>query len=281
VPSPLPDFSAFLERFVDDELRQRVDRMGLAVNEFGYDRWGGSPASAMRMLVIVRWLYRNYFRVETSGLEHLPAGRVMVVGNHSAQLAYDGMLVAAAVALDAEPPRMLRAMIEHFFANVPLVSIVMTRVGQLTGTPENAERLLAEEDAAIMVFPEGHRGGGRVWRDRYKMMGFGQGFMRLALKTDTPIVPFGFIGGEEMCASLSRMEPLAKLMGTPYTPLSPTILPLPLPVKAYIHFGKPMHFEGAGDDEDEVIAVKVRKVEKAVARLIAKGLKKRRSIFFG
>ena len=72
MPSLLPDFSAFLERFVDDELRQRVDRMGLVVNEFGYDRWGGSPASAMRMMVIVRWLYRNYFRVETSGLEHLP-----------------------------------------------------------------------------------------------------------------------------------------------------------------------------------------------------------------
>ena len=281
MPSLLPDFSAFLERFVDDELRQRVDRMGLVVNEFGYDRWGGSPASTMRMMVIVRWLYRNYFRVETSGLEHLPRGRLMVVGNHSAQLAYDGMLVAAAAALDAEPPRMLRAMIEHFFANVPLVSILMTRVGQLTGTPENAERLLAEEDAAIMVFPEGHRGGGRVWRDRYKVLGFGQGFMRLALKTNTPIVPFGFIGGEEMCASLSRMEPLAKLIGTPYTPLSPTILPLPLPVKAYIHFGEPMHFEGASNDEDEVIAKKVRQVEKAVARLIAKGLKQRRSIFFG
>ncbi len=148
MPSLLPDFSAFLERFVDDELRRRVDRIGLAVNEFGYDRWGGSPASAMRMLVVVRWLYRNYFRVETSGLEHLPPGRMMVVGNHSAQLAYDGMLVAAAVALEAEPPRMLRAMVEYFFANVPLVSTLMNRLGQLTGTPENAERLLAEEDAA-------------------------------------------------------------------------------------------------------------------------------------
>ena len=128
--------------------------MNLAVNEFGYDRWGGSPASAMRMLLIVRWLYRNYFRVETSGLEHLPSGRVMVVGNHSAQLAYDGMLVAAAVALDAEPPRMLRAMIEYFFANVPLVSILMTRVGQLTGTPENAERLLAQNPMGRMGDPE-------------------------------------------------------------------------------------------------------------------------------
>jgi hypothetical protein len=70
-------------------------------------------------------------------------------------------------------------------------------------------------------------------------------------------------------------------MGTPYTPLSPTILPLPLPVKAFIHFGEPMHFEGASDDEDDVIGKKVRKVEKAVAALVAKGLKQRRSIFFG
>ena len=281
VGSIIPDWTAVLDNFVDDELRDRVSRMGIETNEFGYDRWGGSPEGAMRMLVVVRWLYRNYFRVETTGLENIPRGRVMLIGNHSAQLAYDGALVAAALALEAEPPRFVRAMIERFFANVPLVSILMTRLGQLTGAPQNAERLLTEDEAAVMVFPEGHRGGGKVYRDRYRIMGFGQGFMRLALATGSPIVPFAFIGGEEMVPSFSRMEPIAHAMGTPYMPLTPTVLPLPLPTKVYIHFGEPMRFEGSGDDEDEVVLPRVREVEDAVAGLIAHGLERRKSVFFG
>lgn len=277
----MPDWSAFLDALVDDELRDRVDRMGIAVNDFGYDRWGASPEQALRVLAVVRWLYRNYFRVETIGIDNIPEGRVMLIGNHSGQLAYDGMLVAAALALDAEPPRFVRAMIERFFASVPLVSVLMTRMGQLTGTPKNAERLLSQDEAAVLVFPEGERGGGRVWKDRYKVLGFGQGFMRLALDTNTPIVPFGFIGGEEMAMSLSRMEPLARLFGTPYFPLSPTLLPLPLPTKVYIHFGAPMRFSGSGDDVDEVVLPRVRAVEEAVQALIDEGLAQRKGVFFG
>lgn len=253
--------------------------MGIGANEFGYDRWGASPVAAMRMLALVRGLYRRYFRVETSGIERIPAGRVLLIGNHSGQLAYDGMLVAAAMALDAEPPRHVRAMIERFFANVPLVSIMMTRMGQLTGTPANALRLLAEEDAAVLVFPEGHRGGGRVWGDRYKVLGFGQGFMRMALETRTPIVPFGFIGGEEMAPSLSRMKPLARLFGTPYFPLSPTLLPLPLPAKVRIHFGEPIYARGSVDDDDELVLPQVAEVEQAVAALIEEGLAARTGVW--
>lgn len=266
---------------IDDDLRDRVDRMNVEVNQYGYDRWGFSPRQALRGLAVIRWLYRHYFRVEAFGLEHVPPGRVLLVGNHSAQLAYDGMLVAAALALEAEPPRFVRAMIERFFADVPLVSTFMTRTGQLTGTPKNAERLLTEEEAAVLVFPEGERGGGRVWRDRYRIMGFGSGFVRLALKTRTPIVPFAFIGGEEMAMSFSRMKPLARLLGTPYLPLSPTLLPLPLPVKVRIYLGEPIRLEGSGDEEDEAIGAMVARVERAVADLIARGLGERRSVLFG
>jgi len=281
VPSLVPDWSAVLDVFVDDDLRDRVARMGIEVNDFGYDRWGASPKQTMRLLALVRMLYRNYFRVDVDGIENVPEGRALLIGNHSGQLAYDGMLTAAAMALDAEPPRFVRAMIERYFASLPLVSVLMTRMGQLTGTPKNAERLLAEEEAVVMVFPEGERGGGRVWRDRYKILGFGQGFMRLALTTDTPIIPFGFIGAEEMAMSFSRMQPLARLFGTPYFPLSPTIVPLPLPTKVSILFGEPMHFEGSGDDEDEEIARKVETVETAVQALIDEGLARRKGVFFG
>jgi len=268
-----------LDRLVDDELRERHARLDLRLNEYGYDRWGASRDDQLRALALVRLRHRQYFRVEASGLEHVPEGRVLLIGNHSGQLAYDGMLVASSLFFDAEPPRFVRAMIERFFIQTPLVGEVMTKMGQLTGIQENAERLLADEEAAVLVFPEGQRGGGRVWADRYKIMGFSQGFLRLAKRTGTPVVPFGFIGGEEMCPSLSRGKPLAKLLGTPYVPVVPWGLPLPAPVKVHVHFGAPMRFEGTGDEEDDVVLPEVRQVEHAVRELISRGLAERRGIF--
>jgi 1-acyl-sn-glycerol-3-phosphate acyltransferase len=270
---------AALDAMVDDEIRQRVARLDIHANEYGYDRWGASPRDARRILVLMRFFLRRYFRTEVSGLEHVPEGRCLLIGNHSGQLAYDGMVVAAALALEAEPPRFARAMIERFFVQVPFVGTLMTRMGQLTGLPENAERLLVEEEAAVLVFPEGARGGGKVWRDRYKLMGFGQGFLRLALRTDTPIVPFGFVGGEEMVPSFSQMKPLARLLKTPYVPLTPTIVPLPLPTKVHLLFGEPMRFEGTGDEDDDLIVPMVRRVEEQVASLIGRGLSERRGVF--
>jgi 1-acyl-sn-glycerol-3-phosphate acyltransferase len=172
-------------------------------------------------------------------------------------------------------------MIERFFAEPPFVNMMMSRMGQIIGVPENAERLLVQEEAAVLVFPEGERGGGKVWKDRYKIMGFGQGFLRLAMKTQTPILPFAFIGGEEMCPSFSRMKPLARLMGVPYAPLTPTLLPLPLPAKVHIVFGAPLRFEGRGDEDDDVVGPKVRSVELRVKELIDQGLALRTGVFFG
>ncbi len=269
-----------LDRMVDAPLRERYARLGVALNAYGYDRWGASRDDQLRTLALMRWFHRNYFRVEAHGLEHVPdTGRVLLIGNHSGQLAYDGMLVSTALFLDKEPPRMTRAMIERFFIQTPIVGTLMTRMGQLTGIQENAERLLTEEEAVVLVFPEGARGGGRVWADRYRVLGFSQGFLRLAKRTNTPVVPFGFIGGEEMCPSFSRGEPLAAALGLPYLPLVPWGLPLPAPVKVHVHFGAPMRFEGTGDEEDDVILPEVRAVEHAVQELIEKGLAERQGIF--
>lgn len=281
MPRPFRAWEAALDRLVDDETNERIERLAPAVNEYGYDRWGASPAATKRAFSFVRFLYRNYFRVEVHGIENVPAGRVLLIGNHSAQLACDGMLIAAAMILDAEPPRFVRAMIERFFAVPPFVNVLMARMGQLIGVPENAERLLTQEEAAVLVFPEGERGGGKVWKDRYKLMGFGQGFLRLAMQTQTPIVPFAFIGGEEMCPSFSRMKPLARLMGVPYAPLTPTLLPLPLPAKVHILFGEPMRFEGRGDEDDDVVLPGVRRVEARVKQLIDDGLALRKGVFLG
>lgn len=265
---------------IDADLERRIDAISVDLNEYGYDKWGFSPAHVRRSIGLLSWLYRRYFRVTVHDIDRVPSGRGLLIGNHSSQLAYDGLLVATAMLLDAEPPRAVRAMIEKFFQHQPFVNVMMARTGQLTGLPQNCERLL-EDGHLIMVFPEGARGGGKtVWK-RYQLQEFGQGFMRLALKTRAPIIPFGFIGGEEVCPSLVDVKPLARMLNIPYAPITPTLLPLPLPVKCSIYFGEPLTFEGTGDEEDGDIIEKVRVVKDRVAALIGRGLSERKGVVFG
>src|SRR5262245_34632379 len=260
---------------LDSEVEERLARVGANLNEYGYDRWGYSPENVQKTASMWAWMYRHYWRVETHGIEQVPTGRGLLIGNHSSQLAYDGVMVAMAMLLEGEPPRAVRAMIEKFFQHQPFVNVLMARSGQLTGLPENCERLL-EEDHLIMVFPEGGRGGGKtVWK-RYELQEFGQGFLRLALKTRAPIIPFAFIGGEEACPSFYDVKPLARLLGMPYVPLTPTILPLPLPAKCSIHFGEPLRFEGTGTEEDADVHDKVEIVKDRVRDLIREGLAARK-----
>lgn len=267
-----------IDRRIPAELSALVDSVSEGVNALGYDKWGFSPAVAKRTLLLAEWFYRHYFRVEVHGIERVPPGRGLLIGNHSSQLAYDGMMVAAAMLLDAKPPRAVKAMIEKVFQKLPIVNVLMTRAGQVTGLPENCERLL-EEDNLLMVFPEGARGSGKVWRDRYKLVDFGTGFMRLALKMRAPITPFAFVGGEEACPAFVDIKPLARLFGLPYFPITPMIVPLPLPARCSIWFGEPMLFEGTGNEEDAEVEAKVDLVKKRVRELIDEGLAARQSVF--
>ncbi|MGH9392440.1 MAG: lysophospholipid acyltransferase family protein, partial [Vicinamibacteria bacterium] len=258
----------------DAEVDRRLERLAHEQNEFGFDPWGFSIDYARRVLTVTSWFYRRYFRVESTGLPNIPPrGRVILIGNHSSQFAIDGMMVATALFLEAEPPRAVKAMIERFFSGIPFWGEFMSRTGQVTGEPGNCVKLLEAENA-VLIFPEGARGGGKTIFERYRLQPFGSGFMRIALATGAPIVPFAFVGGEEMLPSLSRMKPLARLIGAPYFPLVPTLLPVPLPVKCHLEFGKALRFDGDPNDEDEAIDEKVAQVRAAVMRLVKRGLKR-------
>ena len=267
-----------LRGYVDPSIDERIEYVGRGLNEYGYDKWGFSPADVRKTIGVYAWLYNHYFRVKVHDIDRVPAGRGLLIGNHSSQLAYDGMMVACSMLLEADPPRAVRTMIEKFFQHQPFVNVMMARSGQLTGLPQNCVRLL-EDDHLIMVFPEGARGGGKTIWERYQLQRFGQGFLRLALQTGSPIIPFGFIGGEEACPSLVDVKPLARLMGMPYVPITPTILPLPLPAKCSIYFGEPLVFEGTGNEEDSEIIEKVDVVKQSIAALIARGRAERKGVF--
>ena len=286
---------------VTDWLRRRVDRatalggarlgadvgarskaLVIRANEYGYDEYGLDRDHHRSAALIAGWLYRHYFRATAKGVEHIPSsGRVLFVANHSGQLPFDGVVISAAAFLEPTQPRLVRSMVEHFVPSVPFASYLFARWGQIIGTPDNCRRLL-EQDEAILVFPEGARGISKPFSKRYQLAEFGLGFMRLALETQTPIVPVAVIGAEEQAPAIN-VKPLARLFGAPSFPMVPypPFVPLiPLPVKYRLHFGDAMHVSGDPDDDDEVIGDKVTSVKRRIESMLHIGLGERKHVFW-
>lgn len=267
------------------ELEARLARIPTRLNEYGIDPFGASPAVARRALLPTALFYRYWLRVETHGVERVPEGRVLLIPNHAGNnFAWDGVMLAMAMLLEPEPPRLVRAMVEYYLPQIPFFSVFLHRSGSVVGTPENCRELL-EHDEAVVVFPEGARGFVKTYRRRYQLQDFGLGFMRIALATGTPIVPVGIVGSEEQSPGLANWERAGRLIGAPALPVTPTfpwLGPLglvPLPVKFRIRFGEPLHFEGDASEEDARIQKKVDVVRDAVARLVQQGLSARRGWF--
>jgi 1-acyl-sn-glycerol-3-phosphate acyltransferase len=269
---------------VQREVAERLRKVPNRINEFGFDPYGMSPDWMRRWTLPALLLYRYYFRVETFGIDRVPAGRVLVVGNHAGQLPFDGLMLSAALLLEAEPPRIARPMGEYWIPQIPVFSVAAARGGTLVGTPENCIHML-EHDECVMVFPEGVGGMNKVYSERYQLQRFGSGFMRLALDTNTPILPVGIIGSEEQQPGIANLTGLARMLGMPALPITlgfPWAGPLgllPLPVKYRIHFGELMHFGGSSAEDDASIARRVETVKSAIDALLERGLQERTGVF--
>lgn len=258
-------------RLIDPETAARIDRLQIAFNELGVDPYGISKEALARAYSVLRLFYRHYFRVTVHGLQHIPRqGRAMLVGNHSGGVAIDGAIVLASVFFDLDPPRIAHAMAEKFINRLPFLSDWANRTGHFTGLPQHAARLLRDE-RLLLVFPEGARGTAKLFSQRYSLVQFGTGFMRLALDTRTPIVPFAFLGGGEALPTIMNAYRLGRLVGVPYLPITPYLLPLPLPVRMQLRYGAPLEFSGSGNQDDDVINRYVQQVRERVAALIGQG----------
>jgi 1-acyl-sn-glycerol-3-phosphate acyltransferase len=267
---------AFLKKtLVSSELDQKLDRIKNPVGSLGYDPWGLNTDTNKIVFSLFSTIYDKYFRVETHGIEHIPSsGPVLIVANHSGQLPIDGTLIGYAVANREHAPRYPRAMIERFFPTVPYVGNVLNQLGAVLGDPTNCAKML-DNGEAVIVFPEGIRGSGKPYSKRYELQRFGNGFVRLAMEHNTPIVPVGVVGCEETIPAIANIKPLAKMLGIPYVPVA---LPVIFPAKVHLNFGKPIYFDNEELTEDQVVR-RVEKVKKAINGLIAKGLEQRKSIF--
>jgi 1-acyl-sn-glycerol-3-phosphate acyltransferase len=271
---------------LEPEVWERIRTMDAGQNEFGYDPFGFEPEFLKYIAPIAKLLHRKYFRTEVYGVENIPdSGRVLLAANHTGQVPLDGVLIGAACLFDRREPRMPRSMVERWVPTIPFVSYLLARFGQVVGTRENC-RLLLRRGGMVLVFPEGVGGVNKTFDQAYELQSFGRGFMRLALDTETPIVPIGVVGGEEQMPSIWNFESMAKLLSMPSFPVTPTwplLGPLgatPLPTKYHIHFGEPMTFEGEPDAEDRIIQQKIDRVRTAIRELTARGLRERKGVFF-
>jgi len=256
---------------IDAEIEERVRRLELPFNRYGYDHFGVSQKHLAVFYTLLSKFYRHYFSITTKGIEQVPnRGRAMLVGNHSGGIAFDGAMIIASLLLDKDPPRLAQGMVEKFLNSLPFTSPWMYRAGQFTGLPENAVRLLNNE-RLLMVFPEGARGTAKLYKERYSLVRFGTGFIRLALQTNTPIVPMAFIGGGDIFPTVTNLYALGKLLGAPYIPITRHLLPIPLPVPCEILYGAPILFEGNGREDDEVIESYIQQVKARINDLMTQG----------
>jgi 1-acyl-sn-glycerol-3-phosphate acyltransferase len=260
--------------------RARLEKLTPPRNEYGVDPYGSDIDYTVAAIAPLLWLYRKYFRVQLHEIENVPAeGRVLLVSNHSGQLPFDAAMIEVACLIEKDPPRAVRALVEKWVPTLPFVSTFMARCGQIVGTPENCRRLLAA-DEAILVFPEGVRGLNKPFKERYRLKPFGLGFLRLALESGAPLVPVAVVGAEEQAPALLDLKPIARLLSFPAFPITPTILPFPLPSRYHLWFGEPMRFSGSPDDEDAELERKVGEIQAAVQALLERGLAERKHVFW-
>ncbi len=284
-------FDTARELLSTDFYMRKWGRLGMRNRSEEVDDFGFDPVYEKKVQPIFDFLYEKYFRVDLEGIENVPSeGRCLLVANHSGTLPYDGVMIKVAVKREHPAKRDVRWLAEDFIFHFPFLGSFSNRVGAVRACQENAERLL-RKDALVAVFPEGVKGIGKLFKERYKLQRFGRGgFIKLCLRTGSPIVPVAVIGAEEANPMIGRIEYLSKAVGVPYIPVTPTfpllgpLGLLPAPTKWKIVFGEKIDFDGYGAEaaEDEILVGRLaERVRATIQGMLDRGVGERRSIFFG
>ncbi|WP_328397993.1 acyltransferase family protein [Streptomyces sp. NBC_00390] len=256
------------------------------VDEFGFDE----ELTDQVLMSLLRPVYEKYFRVEVKGIENIPSdGGALVVANHSGTLPLDGLMMQVAVHDTHPAGRHLRLLAADLVFMLPVVNELARKAGHTLACAEDAERLL-QRGEVVGVMPEGFKGIGKPFSERYKLQRFGRGgFVSTALRAGVPIVPCSIVGAEEIYPMLGNAKTLARLLGFPYFPLTPTfpwLGPLgavPLPTKWTIQFGEPIATDGYPPEaaEDPMLMFNLTdQVREQIQHTLYKLLVQRRSVFF-
>lgn len=259
--------------------------------EYEEDDFGFDVEFTERILPLATLLYRYWWRVEVTGIEHVPAtGRGLLVSNHAgAGIPFDGAMIKTAMMLEHPTPRHLRLLVLDWLMGLPWLADLMKLTGQVLASTPNAYELL-KRDEAIVVFPEGVKGMAKPFSQRYNLQRFGRGgFVRIALRTRTPIVPVAVVGSEEIYPKIANMPIVPKLIGAPFVPMTP-LFPwfgilgaIPLPSKWHIEFCEPIDVTcypaEAADDRAFVLELSER-VRSTIQERLKENLLKRKTPFW-
>jgi 1-acyl-sn-glycerol-3-phosphate acyltransferase len=255
------------------------------VDEFGFD----PELTTKALLPLVKPLYDYYWRVDWIGLDNVPSnGAAMLVGNHAGTVPVDALVMKFGV-LDKHPAhRHVRLLAADLALRLPVVAPLARKMGSTVACDEDALRLLGKGEL-VGVFPEGYKGVGKGFRNRYKLQRFGRGgFVELALRARVPIVPVAIVGSEEIYPMMFNAKTLARIGGFPYfpiTPFFPWLGPLgliPLPSKWIIEFGAPIRTDQYGEDawQDGMLVFDLTdRIRDTIQQMLHANLMKRRGVF--
>jgi 1-acyl-sn-glycerol-3-phosphate acyltransferase len=280
----LPDAGDLLDRLLGEDERRRISALShLAPDDVPYDRFGFSPKAVRSAFPLALALYRLYFRVRSEGHANIPSdGPAVLAANHGGLLPFDGAMAVVDVALHTDPPRLARSMVDRWAGTLPWINVFFARVGQVIGTHENFTSLLSEGQT-VLVFPEGMDGIRKTVSQRHQVQTFHVGFVEQALRNRTPIVPMAIVGSDDQAPILYDIQPLARLLGLPVAPITPTF-PwfgpmglLPYPVSYRIVYGEPLHFQERFGPEGAEDALLVRNLANRVRRAVQALLDQSRS----
>lgn len=256
------------------------------VDDFGYDR----ELAREVLMPMAKPLYENYFRVKTYGIDRIPSdGPALLVGNHSGTIPLDAVMVQYAVANEHPQKRTVRNVAANLAFTIPFFGPLARKTGSVVACDDDANELLSRGEI-VGVFPEGFKGVGKGWRERYKLQRFGRGgFVELALRKRVPIIPVAIVGAEEAYPMIANVKWLAKALGFPYFPITPTfpllgpLGALPLPSRWVIEFGDPIPMddypEDAADDAMLVFDLSDR-IRDTIQQMLYRNLSKRGGAFF-
>jgi 1-acyl-sn-glycerol-3-phosphate acyltransferase len=258
--------------------------------DYHEDEWGFDEDFAEAVFPLFEFLYRSWWRVETTGVRNVPAhGRGLIVANHAGALfPFDATMLTMAIMKEHPLPRWPRFMVLDWAFVLPFLSAFMRRVGGVPASPHNASRLLGQ-DEVVMAFPEGVKGTGKPFSERYRLQRFGRGgFVEVALRAGAPIIPAAVVGSEEIYPKIADSPALARITGAPFVPITPTFPWLgpfgliPLPSRWRIEFCDPIDVSGYGPEaagDRRVVFDLTEQVRETIQEKIYETLVKRGSTF--
>jgi len=254
------------------------------------DEFGYSIETYARWEPLFRFLFEDYFKVDLRGVENLPAeGRAILVGNHSGLLPLDGGMITMAMCNTVASPRRVRYLVTDWFFTVPGLGDWIKETGQVRATLANAQKLL-QDGELVGIYPEGIRGVGKPFADRYRLLDFHPGFVQLAIETQTPLIPVATVGGDEIFPNFTNVKSLARLIGTPFYPVTLSFpwLPfplmfVPLPVRWLINVHKPIYLDYPKEKaKDRKLVLKIaREIQHKIQKDLNDLLRARKSVFTG